>query len=178
MSAAKSDSNNSTADLLSCEIYPPGNCSSEIMVLETVVKRLSNKCCFLLLSLPGQKESEVKDKRGMGISKLLLVTDWWPFGKRFPKGESPIGDQKTILYSNYDLTLLLLLLLLLLLIIVITMIMIIKITILLLLLIMIFTMLSSPPPWSNPWATGWSPRGTRWSSRTIIYIHVYTYTYT
>ena len=28
------------------------------------------------------------------MTKLLLVTDWWPFGNQFQKGGSPIGDQK------------------------------------------------------------------------------------
>ena len=34
----------------------------------------------------------IQAERGMSITKLLLVADRRPFGDRFPKGESPIGD--------------------------------------------------------------------------------------
>ena len=36
----------------------------------------------------------------MSITKLLFVTKWGPFGSQFPKGESRIGDPKTIPPSN------------------------------------------------------------------------------
>ena len=36
----------------------------------------------------------VRTKRGIGITKLLLITGWRPSGSRFPNGESPIGDRK------------------------------------------------------------------------------------
>ena len=51
---------------------------------------------YRLLPLPfGEPRSNQtgKGKRGMSITKLLLVTNRWPFGSQFPKVESLIGDQ-------------------------------------------------------------------------------------
>ena len=44
---------------------------------------------------------EGKVERGMSITELLLVTNRGPFGKQFPNGESPTGDEKTCPFQPY-----------------------------------------------------------------------------
>ena len=50
-------------------------------------------------SLSSRSKQQGKEKRGVSITELLLVTDWRPFGKQFPKRELPIGDQKAMAHG-------------------------------------------------------------------------------